>query len=286
MIFARLLPRVRRVSSRTRLRNRARDCGAMRRRGCSPFVKPKPRNLRAGPEAKASRRSSRSCPSTSSGGAATSDSARPRRCCANLTNGPDEGCVPWSGCNGNEGLLVMPNCDAAASAGIRRRKPPVAHVVLGGSATVPHLPWLYRTPHSNRSVLQLLRYQASLIYRTAVYGPVCTVVWEGRSREAPPYPDQIFKRGRDFAAWLGLTPLQRSTGGKQKLGETSRMGERTLRRLLIIGASAAVRWAMRKGTTADPWLSRLLSRKPKMLAIVALANKTARIVWALMAKGG
>src|SRR6267142_2417507 len=189
MICARLLPRVRRVSSRTRLRNRARDCGAMRRRGCSPFVKPKPRNLRAGPEAKASRRSSRSCPSTSSGGAATSDSARPRRCCANLTNGPDEGCVPWSGCNGNEGLLVMPNCDAAASAGIRRRKPPVAHVVLGGSATVPHLPWLYRTPHSNRSVLQLLRYQASLIYRTAVYGPVCTVVWEGRSREAPPYPD-------------------------------------------------------------------------------------------------
>ena len=111
-------------------------------------------------------------------------------CCANLTNGPDEGCVPWSGCNGNEGLLVMPNCDAAASAGIRRRKPPVAHVVLGGSATVPHLPWLYRTPHSNRSVLQLLRYQASLIYRTAVYGPVCTVVWEGRSREAPPYPDR------------------------------------------------------------------------------------------------
>lgn len=95
-----------------------------------------------------------------------------------------------------------------------------------------------------------------------------------------------FKRGRDFASWLGLTPLQRSTGGKQKLGETSRMGERTLRRLLIIGASATVRWAMRKGATADPWLSRMLSRKPPMLVIVALANKTARIVWALMAKGG
>ena len=97
---------------------------------------------------------------------------------------------------------------------------------------------------------------------------------------------QTFKRGRDFAAWLGLTPLQRSSGGKQKLGETSRMGERTLRRLLIIGASAAVRWAMRKGSTADPWLSRMLERKPPMLVIVALANKTARIVWALMAKGG
>jgi transposase len=57
---------------------------------------------------------------------------------------------------------------------------------------------------------------------------------------------QAFKKGRDFAAWLGLTPLQRSTGGKQKLGETSRMGERTLRRLLIIGASASVRWARRR----------------------------------------
>ncbi|WP_192384195.1 IS110 family transposase [Mesorhizobium silamurunense] len=97
---------------------------------------------------------------------------------------------------------------------------------------------------------------------------------------------KTFKRGRGFAAWLGLTPLQHSSGGKQKLGETSRMGERTLRRLLIIGASATVRWAMRKGATADPWLSRMLSRKPPMLVIVALANKTARIVWALMAKGG
>ncbi|AJA65569.1 bll1826 [Bradyrhizobium diazoefficiens USDA 110] len=91
---------------------------------------------------------------------------------------------------------------------------------------------------------------------------------------------------RDFAAWLGLTPLQRSTGGKQKLGKTSRMGERTLRRLLIIGASAAVRWAMRKDSTADSWLARMLALKPPMLVIVALANKMARIVWALMARGG
>jgi transposase len=96
---------------------------------------------------------------------------------------------------------------------------------------------------------------------------------------------QTFKKGRDFAAWLGLTPLQRSTGGKQKLGETSRMGERTLRRLLIIGASAAVRWAMRKGSS-NPWLAGMLNRKPPMLVIVALANKMARIVWALMARGG
>jgi len=97
---------------------------------------------------------------------------------------------------------------------------------------------------------------------------------------------EMFKRGRDFAAWLGLTPLQRTTGGKQRLGKTSKMGERTLRRLLIIGASAVVRWAARKGAVAGSWLARMLSRKPPMLVTVALANKMARIVWALMAKGG
>ena len=95
-----------------------------------------------------------------------------------------------------------------------------------------------------------------------------------------------FKRGRDFAAWLGLTPLQHSTGGKQKLGRTSKMGERTLRRLLIIGASAVVRWAARKGAVPGSWLESMLKRKPIMLVTVALANKTARIAWALMAKGG
>ncbi|NLS07533.1 IS110 family transposase [Rhizobium sp. P32RR-XVIII] len=96
----------------------------------------------------------------------------------------------------------------------------------------------------------------------------------------------IFKRGRDFAAWLGLTPLERSTGGKQRLGKTSKMGERTLRRLLIIGASAVVRHAARRGVPEGSWLGRMLTRKPRMLVIVALANKLARIVWALLAKGG
>ena len=99
-------------------------------------------------------------------------------------------------------------------------------------------------------------------------------------------PAETFKRGRDFAAWLGLTPLQRSTGGKQKLGATSKMGERTLRRLLIIGASAVVRWAMRKGPPAGSWLASMIARKPPMLVRVALANKMARIIWALMVKGG
>ena len=99
-------------------------------------------------------------------------------------------------------------------------------------------------------------------------------------------PAQSFTRGRDFAAWLGLTPLQRSTGGKQRLGKTSKMGERTLRRLLIIGASAVVRWAARKGAPAGSWLERMLVRKPRMLVAVALANKMARIIWALLVKGG
>ncbi len=99
-------------------------------------------------------------------------------------------------------------------------------------------------------------------------------------------PTATFRRGRDFAAWLGLTPLQRSSGGKERLGRTSRMGERTLRRLLVIGASAVARWAARNGASPGSWLDRMLSRKPPMLVRVALANKMARTVWALLAHGG
>jgi transposase len=87
---------------------------------------------------------------------------------------------------------------------------------------------------------------------------------------------QTFRRGRDFAAWLGLT----------RLGRTSKMGERTLRRLLIIGASSAAKAAAIKGAPTDSWLGRMLSSKPRMLVVVALANKIARIAWALMAHGG
>jgi transposase len=97
---------------------------------------------------------------------------------------------------------------------------------------------------------------------------------------------QGFAAGRDFAAWLGLTPLQKSTGGKQKLGAVSNRGERTIRRLLIIGASAVVQQASRRGAPKGSWLAQMLTRKPKMLVTVALANKMARIVWALLVKGG
>jgi len=98
-------------------------------------------------------------------------------------------------------------------------------------------------------------------------------------------PASAFRRGRDFAAWVGLTPSQHSSGGKQKLGATSKMGERTLRRLLIIGASSVVRRAIRHGTRSGSWLGQMLARKPRMLVIVALANKMARTVWALQATG-
>ena len=104
--------------------------------------------------------------------------------------------------------------------------------------------------------------------------------------EALAPPAETFRSGRDFAAWVGLTPVQRSTGGKERLGRTSRMGERTLRRLLIIAASGVVRWAKRKGVPAGSWLGRMLARKPPMLVIVALANKNARIAWALLTQGG
>ena len=95
-----------------------------------------------------------------------------------------------------------------------------------------------------------------------------------------------FRRGRDFAAWLGLVPRQHSSGGKERLGRTTKMGERSLRRLLILGASSATKVAARDPDKAGAWLAGMLARKPRMLVIVALANKMARIVWALMAHGG
>lgn len=95
-----------------------------------------------------------------------------------------------------------------------------------------------------------------------------------------------FRRGRDFAAWLGLVPRQHSSGGKERLGRTTKMGERSLRRLLIVGASSVTKVAARDPGKAGGWLAGMLARKPRMLVTVAMANKMARIVWALMAHGG
>jgi len=94
-----------------------------------------------------------------------------------------------------------------------------------------------------------------------------------------------FKSGWDFAAWIGLVPRQHSTGGKERLGGISKQGDRYLRRLLVIGATAVVRHA-RQHPQKHPWIMRLLARKPAKLVAVAVANKMARIAWAIMAKGG
>jgi transposase len=94
-----------------------------------------------------------------------------------------------------------------------------------------------------------------------------------------------FKTGRDFAAWIGLVPRQYSTGGKEKLGGISKQGDRYLRRLLVLGAMAVIQHA-RRHPEKNPWIMRLLAKKPAKLVAVAIANKTARIAWAIMAKGG
>jgi transposase len=92
-----------------------------------------------------------------------------------------------------------------------------------------------------------------------------------------------FRSGREFAAWLGLVPRQRSTGGKQRLGRISREGDGYIRRLLIIGAQAVL--LRSKAAHADPWMQGLLARRPRLVVAVALANKTARVAWAVMTKG-
>jgi transposase len=94
-----------------------------------------------------------------------------------------------------------------------------------------------------------------------------------------------FRSGRDFAAWLGLVPRQHSSGGKTRLGGTTKMGDRYIRRLLISGAMSAIHRRKRGPDFATSWLGRLLQRKPVRLVAVALANKMARIAWALMARG-
>lgn len=93
-----------------------------------------------------------------------------------------------------------------------------------------------------------------------------------------------FKSGRDLAAWIGLVPRQNSSGGKEKLGGITKQGDRYLRQLLVAGALAVIRYAQRHGTKR-PWLVKLLSRRTPKIAAVALANKMARMIWAMMVTG-
>jgi transposase len=94
-----------------------------------------------------------------------------------------------------------------------------------------------------------------------------------------------FRSGRHFAAWLGLTPKQNSTAGRPRLGKISRQGNEWLRQLLVVGATSVVKLAKPGHRYASPWLLSLLQRRPRKLAAVALANKMARVVWAMMTSG-
>ena len=94
-----------------------------------------------------------------------------------------------------------------------------------------------------------------------------------------------FVSGRNLAAWIGLVPKQHTTGGKERLGSITKQGNRYLRWLLVVGATAVIRYARRHGTKNRPWLARLMQRRPVKVAAVALANKIARMAWAIMVRG-
>jgi len=96
---------------------------------------------------------------------------------------------------------------------------------------------------------------------------------------------KAFRSGRDFSAWIGLVPKQHSSGGREKLGGISKQGDRYLRSLFVAGALAVIRYAKKRGSKHRPWLAALLARKPTKVAAIALANKIARMAWAMMAKG-
>ena len=96
---------------------------------------------------------------------------------------------------------------------------------------------------------------------------------------------KVFRSGRNFSAWIGLVPKQHSSGGKDRLGSISKQGDRYLRSLFMAGALAVIRYAKIPGTKHRPWLTALLARRPTKVAAIALANKIARTVWAMMARG-
>jgi transposase len=94
-----------------------------------------------------------------------------------------------------------------------------------------------------------------------------------------------FRSGREFAAWLGLTSRPNSSGGKERLGRISKMGDGYLRTLLVVGATAVIRYTRAKTAAGSAWITELLAKKPARVVSVALANKTARIAWTLLPKG-
>jgi transposase len=161
-----------------------------------------------------------------------------------------------------------------------------------------------RIPPAARECLMALAAQLHLVKRQILGADRRVLAWHRRSKtskrlEAIPgvgpliatalvasIPDPaIFRSGRDMSAWIGLVPKQNSTGGKEKLGSISKAGNRYLRKLLVIGALSVIKRAKILGYTKHPWLVRLMERRSTMIAAIALANKIARMAWAMMVRG-
>jgi len=160
-----------------------------------------------------------------------------------------------------------------------------------------------RIPPAARECLLALATQLELVKRQILEADRRVLAWHRASKvskrlEAIPgvgpliatalvasVPDpSIFRSGRDMSAWIGLVPKQNSTGGKERLGNISKAGNRYLRKLLVIGALSVIRRAKILGYTKHPWLVRLIERRSTMIAAIALANKIARMAWAMMAR--
>ena len=160
-----------------------------------------------------------------------------------------------------------------------------------------------RLPSAARECLMALAAQLELVKRQILEADRRVRAWHRSSKtskrlEAIPgvgplvatalvasVPDpHVFRSGRDLSAWIGLVPKQNSTGGKERLGSISKAGNRYLRQLLVVGALSVIRRAKQLGYTRHPWLVRLMARRSTKVAAIALANKIARIAWAMMAR--
>jgi transposase len=160
-----------------------------------------------------------------------------------------------------------------------------------------------RIPPPARTCLMALAVQLDLVKRQVVEADRRVVAWHRSSElsqrlEAIPgvgpliasalvasVPDpNVFRSGRDLSAWIGLVPKQNSTGGKERLGSISKAGNRYLRSLLVVGALSVIKRAKQLGYTRHPWLVTLMERRSVKVAAIALANKIARIAWAMMAR--
>ena len=174
---------------------------------------------------------------------------------------------------GRARIRQLAGCSKTGTVGCRRRSSSWAGYCSSGSTSSMRrsTDWTARSGRARGRAKRTAR-----LMTIPGIGPITAMALQAF---APPM--ESFRRGRDFSAWLGLVPRQHTTGGKPRLGRISKMGQRDLRRLLIMGAMAVVQNAIRRGEITDPWLARMVARKPKMLVAVALANRTGRRVWAL-----